>query len=85
MNSRRCFTCNQPSHLARDHQEWEEKNGIKPLQSKGPTPNRAALEKAQTKTLSARMARASHGVEGVPYLNPDAFSRFISSKNWGQL
>ena len=24
MNSRRCFTCNRPSHLARDHQEWEE-------------------------------------------------------------
>ena len=31
MNSRRCFTCNRPGHLARDHQEWEEKNGIKPL------------------------------------------------------
>ena len=25
MNSRRCFTCNRPGHLARDHQEWEEK------------------------------------------------------------
>ena len=31
MNSRRCFTCNRPSHLMRDHQEWEEKNGIRPL------------------------------------------------------
>ena len=30
------------------------------------------------------MARASHGVERVPYLNPDAFSRFIGPKNWGQ-
>ena len=49
MNSRRCFTCNRPSHLARDHQEWEEKNGIRPLQSKGPTPNRAASEKARQK------------------------------------
>ena len=39
MNSRRCFTCNRPGHLAWDHQEWEEKNGIRPLQSKGPTPN----------------------------------------------
>ena len=30
------------------------------------------------------MARASHGVERVPYLNSDAFSRFIGPKNWGQ-
>ena len=49
MNSRRCFTCNRPSHLARDHQEWEEKNGIRPLQSKGPAPNKTASEKARPK------------------------------------
>ena len=49
MNSRRCFTCNRPSHLAWDHQEWEEKNGIRPLQSKGPTLNKAAFEKAKQK------------------------------------
>ena len=49
MKSRRCFTCNRPSHLTRDHQEWEEKNGIKPLQSKGPAPNRTASEKAWSK------------------------------------
>ena len=49
MNSRRCFTCNRPGHLARDHQEWEEKNGIGPLQLKGPAPNRMALEKARPK------------------------------------
>ena len=49
MNSRRCFTCNRPGHLMGDHQEWEEKNGIRPLQSKGPTPNRAASEKARPK------------------------------------
>ena len=49
MNSRRCFTCNRPSHLARDHQEWEEKNGIRPLQSKGPAPNKMASEKARPK------------------------------------
>ena len=35
MNSRRCFTCNRPGHLTWDHQEWEEKNGIRPLQSRG--------------------------------------------------
>ena len=30
------------------------------------------------------MVGASHRVERVPYLNPDAFSRFIGPKNWGQ-
>ena len=49
MNSGRCFTCNRPGYLMRDHQEWEEKNGIRPLQSKGPTLNKAALEKAKQK------------------------------------
>ena len=49
MNSRRCFTCNRPGHLARDHQEWEEKNRIRPLQSKGPTLNKVASEKARQK------------------------------------
>ena len=44
----------------------------------------SGLREGQTKTPSARMARASHGVERVPYLNPDAFSRFIGPKNWGQ-
>ena len=42
------------------------------------------LREGQTKTLSAQMAGASHGVERVPYLNPAAFSRFIGPKNWGQ-
>ena len=49
MNSRRCYTCNRPGHLARDHQEWEEKNGIRPLQSKGPAPNKMTSEKARPK------------------------------------
>ena len=44
----------------------------------------SGLREGQTKTLSARSARASHRVERVPYLNPDAFSRFIGPKNWGQ-
>ena len=49
MNSKRCFTCNRPGHFARDHQEWEEKNGIRPLQPKGPPQNKSALEKAKQK------------------------------------
>ena len=35
MNSRRCFTCNRPSHLAQDHQEWEEKMGSGPSSRRG--------------------------------------------------
>ena len=40
--------------------------------------------KEQAKTLSARVAGTSCGVERVPYLNLDAFSRFIGPKNWGK-
>ena len=49
MNSKRCFTCNRPGHLTRDHQEWEEKNGSRPLQPKGPPQNKSVLEKAKQK------------------------------------
>ena len=44
----------------------------------------SGLREDQTKTHSAQLAGASHGVERVPYLNPDAFSRFLGPKNWGQ-
>ena len=84
MNSKRCFTCNRPGHLVRDHQEWEEKNGIRPLQPKGASSKQVSPREGQAKTLSARLAGASRRVERVPYLNPDAFSRFIGPKNWGQ-
>ena len=40
--------------------------------------------KGQAETHSTELAGTSHGVERVPYLNPDAFSRFIAPKNWGQ-
>ena len=50
MNSRRCFTCNRPGHLTQDHQEWEEKNEIRPLQLKGPLLNKVASEKAKQKS-----------------------------------
>ena len=50
----------------------------------GASSKQNGLGEGQTKTPSALTARASHGVERVPYLNPDAFSRFIGPKNWGQ-
>ena len=84
MNSRRCFTCNRPGHLTRDHQEWEEKKWDQAPPVEGASSKQSGLREGQAKTLSARSTRASHRVERVPYLNPDAFSRFISPKNWGQ-
>ena len=40
--------------------------------------------KEQAKSLSAWVAGASRRLERVPYLNPDAFSRFIGPKNWSK-
>ena len=42
METRRCFTCNKPGHLQRDHWKYEEKHGTGPLQSKGPPQNKSA-------------------------------------------
>ena len=36
VETRKCFTCNQPGHLQRDHWKYEEKNGTGPLQPRGP-------------------------------------------------
>ena len=59
--------------------KWDQAPPVEGAYSK-----QSGLREGQTKTLSAQSARASHGVERVPYLNPDAFSRFIGPKNWGQ-
>ena len=48
--TRRCFTCNQPGHLQRDHWKYEEKNGNGPLQPKGPPQNKSSPERAKAKT-----------------------------------
>ena len=47
--TRRCFTCNKPGHLQRDHWKYEEKNGTGPLQPKGPPQNKLAQEWAKPK------------------------------------
>ena len=60
-------------------QKWDQAPSAKGASSKQVGPG-----EGQAKTLSAQSARASHRVERVPYLNPDAFSRFIGPKNWGQ-
>ena len=52
VETRRCFTCNQPGHLQRDHWKYEEKNGTGPPQPKGPPRNKLAQERAKPKPLS---------------------------------
>ena len=49
VETRRCFTCNQPGHLQRDHWKYEEKNRTGPLQSKRPSQNKLAQERAKPK------------------------------------
>ena len=84
MNTRRCFTCNRPGHLARDHQEWEKKKQNQAPPGTGAYSKPINPRKEQAKSLSAWVAGTSRGVEKVPYWNPDAFSRFIGPKNWGK-
>ena len=50
VETQRCFTCNQPGHLQRDHWKYEEKNGNGPLQPKGPPQNKSAPERVKAKT-----------------------------------
>ena len=49
VETRRCFTCNQPGHLQRDHWKYEGKNGTGPLQLKGPPQNKSAQERVKPK------------------------------------
>ena len=49
METRKCFTCNKPGHLQKDHWKYEEKNGTRPLQPKGPPQNKLAQEWAKPK------------------------------------
>ena len=51
VETRRCFTCNQPGHLQRDHWKYEEKNENRPLQPKGSPLNKSAQERAKAKPL----------------------------------
>ena len=86
VETRRCFTCNQQGHLQRDHWKYEEKNGNGPLQLKGPPLNKSARE-GEDETPSTgprRVPNKSSKVKRAPYLNPDAFRRFIGPKNLGK-
>ena len=42
--TRRCFTCNNPGHLQRDHWKYEEKMGLGPYSQRPPPQNKPAQE-----------------------------------------
>ena len=87
VETRRCFTCNQQGYLQRDHWKYEEKNGTRPLQPKGPPLNKSAQERVKSKTPSTgskHVPSKSSKVKRAQYLNLDAFYRFIGPKNLGR-
>ena len=55
-HDRKCFICQSPDHLMRDH--YQGKNGKEPLQPKGPPQNKSAHEMA---TASPPGRATSHG------------------------
>ena len=47
VETRRCFTCNQPGHLQRDHWKYEEKTGLGPCSRRG-LPKTSQLKRGQS-------------------------------------
>ena len=47
VETRRCFTCNQPGHLQRDHWNYEEKNGMGPCSQRS-LPKTSWLKRGQS-------------------------------------
>ena len=54
---RRCFICQSPDHLMRDH--YQEKNGKGPLQLKGPPQNKSAHEMAKASLPGQAMSQGA--------------------------
>ena len=86
VETRRCFTCNQQGHLQRDHWKYEEKWDWAPA-AEGASPKQVGSREGEVKTPSARLKHVpnkSSKVKRAPYLNLDAFHRFIGPKNLGK-
>ena len=49
VETRRCFTCNQPGHLQRDHWKYEQKKWDQAPAAKGAPQNKLAQERAKPK------------------------------------
>ena len=86
METRRCFTCNKPGHLQKDHWNIRKKWDRAPT-DEGTSPKQVGSRVGKAKTLSARSKDISSKpskVKRAPYLNSDAFNRFIGPKNQGK-
>ena len=73
VETRRCFTCNQPGHLQRDHWKYEEKKWDQAPAAKGASPKQVSSREGKAKTPSARLNHVpskSSKVKRAPYLNP---------------
>ena len=77
VETRRCFTCNQPGHLQRDHWKYEEKMGTGPCSQRG-LPKTSRLQRERRQTC---LRWAETGLKQIPH---SAFRRFIGPKNLGK-
>ena len=87
VETRRCFTCNQQGHLQRDHWKYEEKKWEWAPVAEGASPKQVGSREGEVETPSTRLRcvpNKSSKVKRAPYLNPDAFCRFIGPKNLGK-
>ena len=87
VETRSYFTCNQQGHLQRDHWKYEEKKWEQAPAAKGASPKQVCSGEGEVETSSTgpkRVSNKSSKVKRAPYLNPDAFRRFIGPKNLGK-
>ena len=84
VETQRCFTWNQLGHLQRDHWKYEEKKWERAPAAKGASPKQVCSREGEDKTPSIGLRHVSNKsskVKRAPYLNPNAFHRFIGPKN----
>ena len=87
VETRRCFTCNQPGHLQRDHWKYKEKKWEWAPAAKGASAKQVGSRESKGKNASGGpkcVSNKSPKMKRAPYLNPDAFCRFIGPKNLGK-
>ena len=87
IETRRCFTCNEPGHLQKDHWKYEDKKQDWAPTAEGASSKQVSSRVGEAKALSVRSSDISSKpskVKRAPYLNPDAFYRFIGPKNRGK-